>query len=137
MDRDYDNWARNGATGWAFKDVLPMYKSQEDWEGGANEWRGAGGPIHIRRPGTPHPTAPAFLEAAKQMGFAMLDDVNGPLRAGAGYIKHEHCRRWIARELGARISAAESRSTQPHACCSTPARRGSSSKATAPSACRS
>ena len=32
MQRDYDGWAKNGATGWAFADVLPVYKSQEDWE---------------------------------------------------------------------------------------------------------
>jgi choline dehydrogenase len=100
MDRDYDNWERNGAAGWGFKDVLPMFKSQEDWEGGANEWRGAGGPIHIRRPRTPHPTAPAFLEAARQMDFAILDDVNGPLRAGAGYVNMN-----IAAD-GSRVSAA-------------------------------
>src|SRR6201989_3503993 len=83
---DYDAWAENGAKGWAFADVLPVFKSQEDWEGGANEWRGAGGPIHVRTPGAPHATAPAFLEAARQVGFAMLDDVTGPLRTGAGYI---------------------------------------------------
>jgi choline dehydrogenase len=100
MDRDYDNWERNGATGWGFKDVLPTFKAQEDWEGGANDWRGSGGPIHVRRPGAPHPTAPAFLEAARQMGFAMLDDVNGPLRTGAGYINMN-----IAAD-GTRVSAA-------------------------------
>jgi choline dehydrogenase len=100
MERDYDSWARNGAAGWAFKDVLPIFKAQEDWEGGANQWRGAGGPIHIRRPGDPHPTAPAFLEAAKQMGFPILDDVNGPMRAGAGYINMN-----IAGD-GTRVSAA-------------------------------
>src|ERR1700750_3221289 len=86
MQRDFDGWAKNGAKGWAFADVLPVFKSQEDWEGGANDWRGAGGPIHIRRPKNPHPTAPAFLEATRQMGFPILDDVNGPLRPGAGYI---------------------------------------------------
>ena len=48
MQRDYDGWAKNGAKGWAFADVLPVFKSQEDWEGGANEWRGVGGPIHIQ-----------------------------------------------------------------------------------------
>ena len=37
-------------------------------------------------PRDPHPTAPAFLEAARQMGMAILDDVNGPMRPGAGYI---------------------------------------------------
>jgi choline dehydrogenase-like flavoprotein len=100
MDRDYDSWERNGAAGWAFKDVLPVFKSQEDWEGGPNEYRGVGGPIHVRRPGTPHPIAPAFLEAARQMGLARLDDVNGPLRAGAGYINMN-----IAVD-GTRVSAA-------------------------------
>jgi choline dehydrogenase len=66
--------------------VLPVFKSQEDWEGGANEWRGSGGPIHIRRPKDPHPTAPAFIDAAREMGMPILDDVNGPMRPGAGYI---------------------------------------------------
>jgi choline dehydrogenase len=86
MQRDYDGWAENGAKGWAFADVLPVFRSQEDWEGGANAWRGAGGPIHIRRPKNPHPTAPAFIEAAREMGMPILDDVNGPMLPGAGYI---------------------------------------------------
>src|SRR6201997_1616934 len=86
MQRDYDEWAKNGAKGWAFADVLPVFKRQEDWEGGANSWRGTGGPIHIRRPRDPHPTAPVFLDAARQMGMPILDDVNGPMRPGAGYI---------------------------------------------------
>src|SRR6476620_5361903 len=86
MQRDYDGWAKNGAKGWAFADVLPVFKSQEDWEGGANTWRGVGGPIHIRRPKDPYPTAPAFIDAARQMDMPILDDVNGPMRPGAGYI---------------------------------------------------
>jgi len=97
---DYDGWAENGARGWAFADVLPVFKSQEDWEGGANTWRGAGGPIHIRRPKDPHPTAPAFIDAAREMGMPILDDVNGPMRPGAGYINMN-----IAAD-GTRVSAA-------------------------------
>jgi Choline dehydrogenase and related flavoproteins len=97
---DYDGWAENGAKGWAFTDVLPFFKSREDWEGGANEWRGSGGRIHIRRPKDPHPTAPAFIDAARQMGMPILDDVNGPLRPGAGYINMN-----IAAD-GTRVSAA-------------------------------
>ncbi len=100
MQRDYDGWAENGAKGWAFSDVLPAFKIQEDWEGGANTWRGAGGPIHIRRPKNPHPTAPAFLDAAHEMGMPILDDVNGPMVPGAGYINMN-----IAAD-GTRVSAA-------------------------------
>ncbi|MGA8230498.1 MAG: FAD-dependent oxidoreductase [Candidatus Acidiferrales bacterium] len=100
MQRDYDGWAKNGANGWAFTDVLPVFKSQEDWEGGANAWRGAGGPIHIRRPKNPQPTAPAFIEAAREMGMPILDDANGPMVPGAGYINMN-----IAAD-GTRVSAA-------------------------------
>ena len=100
MERDYDSWAENGATGWAFKDVLPTFKAQEDWEGGANEWRGVGGPIHIRRAHNPHPTARAVIDAARQMGLPLLDDMNGPMRDGAGYINMN-----IDRD-GTRVSAA-------------------------------
>jgi choline dehydrogenase len=100
MEHDFDAWERSGAKGWGFKDVLPTYKAQEDWEGGANQWRGAGGPVHIRKPGDPHPTAPAFIEAARQMGFPVIDDANGPMRAGAGYINMN-----IAAE-GTRVSSS-------------------------------
>ena len=100
MERDFEAWERGGAKGWGFKDVLPVYKAQEDWEGGANEWRGAGGPVHVRKPGDPHPTAPAFIEAARQMGFPVNDDANGPMRPGAGYINMN-----IAAD-GTRVSSA-------------------------------
>src|SRR6201982_1980413 len=100
MQRDYDRWGESGAKGWAFADVLPVFKKQEDWEDGENEWRGAGGPIHIRRPKDPHPLAPAFIEAARQMGMPILDDVNGPMRPGAGYININ-----VAAD-GTRVSAA-------------------------------
>jgi choline dehydrogenase len=100
MARDYDGWGEHGAKGWAFDDVLPMFRAQEDWEGGANEWRGAGGPIRIRLPGDPHPTARALIAAAGQMGLPILDDMNGPMRDGAGYVNMN-----IDRD-GARVSAA-------------------------------
>jgi len=86
MQRDFDGWAAHGARGWSFQDILPIFKAQEDWEGGANDYRGVGGPVHIRIPHDPHPTAPAFLEAARQMGLPIHADANGPMEAGACYI---------------------------------------------------
>ena len=100
MERDFAAWERSGAKGWGFNEVLPVYKAQEDWEGGANQWRGAGGPVHIRKPGDPHPTAPAFIEAARQMGLPILEDVNGPMQSGAGYVNMN-----VAAD-GTRVSAA-------------------------------
>ena len=86
LAQDYDDWAYNGCDGWSFKDILPIFKELEDWENGANQWRGAGGPVHILTAKDPHPTAPAFLAASKEMGIPILDDVNGPMREGAGYV---------------------------------------------------
>jgi choline dehydrogenase len=101
MQRDFDGWAQNGATGWAFDDVLPVFKAQEDWEGGENAWRAAGGPVHVRRPRDPHPAARAFLEASRQLGMPILDDMNGPMQPGAGYINMN-----IGKD-GTRVSAAK------------------------------
>jgi|SRR5579862_258464 len=100
MQRDFDSWAENGATGWSFADVLPIFKAQEDWEGGENQWRGAGGPVHVRRPRDPHPAAQAFLGAAHQMGIPVVDDMNGPMQPGAGYINMN-----VGKD-GTRVSAA-------------------------------
>jgi choline dehydrogenase len=100
LARDFDGWAAAGAKGWSFKDVLPIYKAQEDWEGGVNVWRGVGGAVHVSRPKHPHPTAPAFVEAAREMGIPILDDMNGPMRPGAGFINMN-----IAAD-GTRVSAA-------------------------------
>jgi choline dehydrogenase len=83
--QDYDDWAQQGCDGWRFSDVLPVFKEIEDWEGGANQWRGAGGPLHIGTAHAPHPTAAAFVDAARQMNIPILDDMNGPMREGAGY----------------------------------------------------
>jgi choline dehydrogenase len=100
MERDFEGWVQAGAKGWAFKDVLPIYKAQEDWEGGANAWRGVGGPVHVSRPKYPHPTAPVFVEAAREMGMPILEDMNGPCRPGAGFINMN-----ISAD-GTRVSAA-------------------------------
>ena len=73
MQRDYDGWAENGAKGWAFADVASGLQGDQEGlrEGGANAWRrGAGGHPSIRRPKDPHPTAPAFIEAASRNGYA-------------------------------------------------------------------
>ncbi|HLZ83586.1 MAG TPA: GMC family oxidoreductase N-terminal domain-containing protein [Caulobacteraceae bacterium] len=97
---DFDGWAAQACEGWSFADVLPVYRSLEDWEGGANAWRGAGGPMAITTAKTPHPTAPAFIEAARQTGTPVLEDVNGPMREGVGYVNMT-----ITRQ-GVRASAA-------------------------------
>ena len=47
--KNFDDWAAAGCKGWSFHDVLPSFKRMEDWEDGASELRGGGGPVRVTR----------------------------------------------------------------------------------------
>ena len=73
---DYDAWDEAGATGWTYEALLPYFRRCEDWEGGATDQRGAGGPMRITRPPDPHPVALAMVDGATELGLPKLDDPN-------------------------------------------------------------
>jgi choline dehydrogenase len=81
---DYDAWAEAGNAGWDFDSVLPLFKRSEDWEGGASEFRGAGGPIRVERAKKFHPAEAAFIDAGRSYGMPYLDGVNVPEPEGVG-----------------------------------------------------
>jgi choline dehydrogenase len=81
---DYDGWTAAGNPGWDFRSVLPLFKKSEDWEDGASEIRGAGGPIHVERARDLHPVATALVDAGRSYGMAYLDDLNVPAPEGVG-----------------------------------------------------
>jgi choline dehydrogenase len=82
--RDFDTWNFLGADGWSYADVLPYFKKSEDWEGGANLYRGAGGPLSVRFNPNPTPVANAFVEGAGQLGLRTIGhDYNGAIQEGA------------------------------------------------------
>ena len=74
---DYDRWASNGLPGWSFAEVLPYFRRSEDWEGGADSYRGEGGPLTTRKTTFEDPLSEAFLEAAKAAGYSYTEDYNG------------------------------------------------------------
>lgn len=82
---DYDVWAANGAAGWSWDEVLPLFKRSEDHADGANEFHGEGGPLHVERIINRHPTAQAFVDAAKALGHAETEDFNGSRMTGVGF----------------------------------------------------
>jgi choline dehydrogenase len=82
--RNYDGWAADGCPGWGFADVLPSFRKMEDWEDGASDLRGAGGPIRVRRQKDLTPASCAFIEAlAATAGVKKIDDYNGESQEGA------------------------------------------------------
>ncbi|MGB8816606.1 MAG: GMC family oxidoreductase N-terminal domain-containing protein, partial [Rhizobiaceae bacterium] len=82
---DYDEWEALGNKGWGWADMLPVFKRLEDYAGGANEWRGAGGPVHVSRiDGEIHPLTKNFIDATTQTGLPSNDDFNGERQEGVG-----------------------------------------------------
>jgi choline dehydrogenase-like flavoprotein len=81
---DYDRWARDGCADWSYAHVLPYFKRYEDWEGGADRYRGVGGPLTVIRSNTTDPFFEGVLAAARDAGFAVTADYNGAEQDGFG-----------------------------------------------------
>lgn len=82
--RNYDDWAAGGCAGWSYADVLRSFKALEDWEDGASDLRGAGGPIKVTRQKDLTPASQAFIEAlAAAAGVKKIDDYNAESQEGA------------------------------------------------------
>ena len=95
---DYDRWASFGLPGWSHADVLPYFRRAEDWEGGADAHRGAGGPLTTRRSTFEDPLCDAFLQAARDGQYPYTDDYNGANPEGFARMQMtlRNGRRWSA-----------------------------------------
>nr|WP_314543690.1 GMC family oxidoreductase N-terminal domain-containing protein [uncultured Massilia sp.] len=85
LPRDYDEWARNGAAGWAWDDVLPWFRKLErDLDFGPSALHGGDGPVAIRRigPDAWPPFCHAFADGLKATGLDYFPDQNGEYRDG-------------------------------------------------------
>jgi len=81
--RNYDDWAAAGCLGWGYSDVLTSFKRLENWEDGATELRGGGGPIEVTRQRELTPASQAFMAAlAEVAGVGRLDDYNAESQEG-------------------------------------------------------
>ena len=97
---DYDHWASEGNTGWAYDDVLPYFKKAENNERGADAFHGSGGPLNVKDLTSPNRFGPVFVEAGRQAGFAVNNDFNGADQEGVGMYQVTH-------RNGERFSAAK------------------------------
>jgi choline dehydrogenase-like flavoprotein len=86
--KNYDDWAAAGCKGWSFGDVLPSFKRMEDWEEGASELRGSGGPIKVTRQKDLTQASEKFIEAvARTAAVPRIDDYNGASQEGVSELQ--------------------------------------------------
>ena len=95
---DYDGWRSLGLTGWAWRDVLPIFKQFEDHFLGESEHHGSGGEFRVEAPRVTWRVLDAVREAAVQLGVPAIDDFNCGDNEGVGYfhVNQKRGRRWSA-----------------------------------------
>src|SRR5215469_4741824 len=81
---DYDRWAAAGLADWSYAHVLPYFRRQETWEGGASYFRGGGGPLGVRATRFTDPLVDAFKAAGVTAGYPTTPDYNGARQEGFG-----------------------------------------------------
>ena len=96
---DYDRWAGSGLDHWSYAHVLPYFRRQEHWQGGASTYRGGDGPLSTIEPQSSDPINDAILEAGVRAGFPFTEDYNGAQQEG-------FCRSQSTIKDGHRCSAA-------------------------------
>ena len=85
---DYDEWTRNGCTGWSYKDVLPYFLKSEDIQINdlkSSIYHSSGGPLAVSSGKVTH-LADLYMKAGKEAGYN-ISDYNGEEQEGFSYIQ--------------------------------------------------
>lgn len=82
---DYDGWAADGCTGWAYQDVLPWFRKAECNQRLADAFHGSEGPLKVADTRFRHPLSLAFVRGAQECGLTYNHDFNGANQAGVGF----------------------------------------------------
>ena len=84
---DYDRWAAAGLTAWSYASVLPYFRRQESWKGGASFYRGGDGPLSTQMTRFYDPLVDAFAAAGLEAGHKSTPDLNGAQQEGFGVLQ--------------------------------------------------
>jgi len=95
---DWDHWAALGNRGWSWDEVLPLFRSLEDYEHGAVDGYGAGGEVRIEDPRVRWDIIDAWREAAAECGIPPVKVFNRGDNFGCAYFQmnQKRGRRWSA-----------------------------------------
>lgn len=82
---DYDTWEKEGCTGWAWKDVLPLFKkSEQNLLKQNSQYHGFEGELTVDNPKDPNPLSHTFIQAARHLNLKHNTDFNGEKLEGVG-----------------------------------------------------
>ncbi len=83
--QDYDTWAQLGNRGWSYREVLPIFRDMESFQGDADdEYRGRNGPLKVTESNESGPLYDALIKAAGEVGIPYTRDYNSAQQDGIG-----------------------------------------------------
>ena len=83
--QDYDTWAQLGNRGWSYREVLPIFRDMESFQGDADEeYRGRSGPLKVTESNESGAIYDALIKAAGEVGIPYTRDYNGARQDGIG-----------------------------------------------------
>ena len=75
---DYERWASRGLPDWSYENVLPYFRKQESWEGGASHYRGGERPSGHPQGALSGSIGRSLSRSVRRIcGYALNDDYNG------------------------------------------------------------
>ena len=86
---DFENWEKQGNSGWGYNDVLQYFKKSEDNKDSSlvrTPYHSAGGYLTVSEAPANTPLAEAFMAAGREMGYN-VHDINGQRQTGLWYHK--------------------------------------------------
>ena len=81
---DFENWGQLGLSNWNYESVLPYFKKSESIEGLDTEYRNTDGPLKLSRTENGNILSKVYLDAAKEAGYEINNDMNGYKQEGFG-----------------------------------------------------
>jgi choline dehydrogenase len=85
QSQDYDTWAQLGNRGWSYREVLPIFRDMESYQGDADdEYRGRDGPLKVTESNETGALYDALIKAAGEVGIKYTKDYNGAAQDGIG-----------------------------------------------------
>ena len=84
---DFERWESEGATGWAYRNVLPYFKRAEARATGGDPYRGGEGRLATRRGLLTNPLHEAWMAAGREAGYPLTSDMNGFQQEGFGQME--------------------------------------------------
>ena len=95
---DYDHWEGLGNRGWAWNDVLPVFKQSENYQHGADEFHGGDGELRVEERRVNWEILEAWRDAAEQCGIPKIKEFNRGDNFGNSYFQMNQRRgtRWSA-----------------------------------------